>query len=118
MLGLFLSFVPRTTICAGSSIALMMGYAKCFVAGISAAILALLLVLVSSSPVFHRTPVDVRVTDFYFPNWMPLDIVKVLAVGVLYLWSHVSVQLVLLAFVVGFCWELRRVSLRTSISPR
>jgi hypothetical protein len=34
---------------------------------------------------------------------------KVLAAGMLYTLSHISVLLVLLAFVLGFFWELDRV---------
>jgi len=71
--------------------------------------MALLVVIVHMYSSFHHSPVDVHVTDLYFPKWIPLDAMNVLAAGMLYTLSHISVLLVLLAFVLGFFWELDRI---------
>ena len=96
-----------------------MAYVKSFVAGIlTAAALAVLLFLGSKYRAFQRTPVDVHLTDFHFPKWVPIGVAKVLVSMRLHLWFNVALILVLLAFVVGFSWELHRVSMRTDSSFR
>jgi hypothetical protein len=88
----------------------MIAYLKSFAVGIAAAgTVALLVFIVRMYSLFETTPVDVHVTDFYLPKWIPLDAMKVLAAGMLYTLSHISVLLAVLAFVLGFCWELDRV---------
>ena len=96
-----------------------MAYVKSFVAGISAAAaLALLLSIGSVYRALQRTSVDVHITDFYLPKWMPFGSLKVLVGVLLFLWSNASLLLVVLAFVAGFWWELHRISVRTGSSLR
>lgn len=77
-----------------------MAFVKSFFAGITAA--AALGVLLFAGKIYRSTSVDVDVTDFCFLEWMPLWVPKLR----LYLWSHTSLLLILVAFVAGFSWEL------------
>jgi hypothetical protein len=83
-----------------------MAFVKGFFTGIAAA--AALGVLLFAGKIYRSASINVHVTDFYFPGWMPLWAVKLH----LYMWSHASLLLILGAFVAGFTWGLYKVSMR------
>ena len=92
-----------------------MGYLKTILAGIAGATATGLLVYgYRVYQVFHRPKIDVHVTDFYLPAWIPHRVVY----KAMDLWfrarSNAALLLVLAAFVVSFCWVYHRSSIRAS----
>jgi hypothetical protein len=90
----------------------VVGYLKSILAGIAGATATGLLVF--GYRVYrnlHRSEIDVHVTDFYFPAFIPTRVV-VIAMD---WWSRVrstALILILAAFVIGFYWEHHRSSIR------
>jgi hypothetical protein len=90
-----------------------MGYLKSTIAGIAGAAatgFAVLAYRVYQSS--HSPRVDVHVTDFYFPRWIPHWV----ADKGIDLWFRVRFNapllLMLAAFVTGFCWDYYRASIK------